>query len=148
MSFASLELSTDIMSALKARGYATPTPIQDQAIPPVLEGKDLLGIAQTVTGKTAAFALPIIHNLTKHRPAPAPKSDDARAPQDTPGARRIRALIPTPTRELATQIAESLPTYAKNTPPRHPVIFGGVPQDRQTKILRHGVDILIATPGR
>jgi ATP-dependent RNA helicase RhlE len=147
MSFASLELSAQVLQALQARGYATPTPIQSQAIPPVLAGNDLLGIAQTGTGKTAAFALPIIHNLTQNRPTPTPPHADTPSPVNH-GARKIRALILTPTRELANQVADSFHTYGKHTTLRHTVIFGGVPQDRQTKILRHGVDILIATPGR
>src|SRR5262245_32339942 len=112
MSFATLDLSPHILEALKVRGYATPTPIQSQSIPPILAGKDLLGIAQTGTGKTAAFALPIIHNLTKHRPAPSHPQAGTSSPIN-PGARKIRALILTPTRELATQVAASFHTYSK-----------------------------------
>ena len=119
-----------------AEGYETPTPIQAQSIPHLIEGRDLLGSAQTGTGKTAAFALPILHRLT-HEGNPAPGS-----------GRRIRVLILAPTRELAAQIGESLRVYGANTPLRQVVIFGGVGQQPQVRALQRGVDILIATPGR
>src|SRR5688572_33370103 len=108
MSFATLDLSAHILEALKARGYATPTPIQSQAIPPVLAGKDLLGIAQTGTGKTAAFALPIIHNLTRHRPAPTAAQPPPTPPPLNSPPRKIRAHIPTPTPPPAPPAAPPL----------------------------------------
>ena len=132
MTFEELKLNDSLLSAVKAEGYTTPTPIQVQAIPQVLTGKDVLACAQTGTGKTAAFALPILQRLT----APAAN------------ARPVRVLVLTPTRELATQIGESFATYGKNTQLRHTVIFGGVSQMHQVNALRRGVDILVATPGR
>jgi ATP-dependent RNA helicase RhlE len=136
MSFEKLGLFEPILRAVVGEGYATPTPIQSQAIPHVLAGRDLLGCAQTGTGKTAAFALPMLHRLT-HSGNP-PKGH----------GRRIRALVLSPTRELAGQIAESFRTYGKHTALRQTVIYGGVGQNPQTRALKHGVDILIATPGR
>lgn len=134
MTFEKLNLVEPILRALKDQNYINPTPIQAQAIPILLEGKDLLGVAQTGTGKTAAFSIPIIQqlhqNLNKNR------------------GRNIKALILTPTRELAIQIEENIKEYSKYTNLRHTVIFGGVPQKKQTDTLRSGVDILIATPGR
>ena len=135
MKFTDLRLSEPILRAVTAEGYTTPSPIQAQAIPHVLEGRDLLGVAQTGTGKTAAFALPILHRLT------------AAAPQPGHG-RRVRCLVLSPTRELASQIGDSFRAYGKNTPVRHAVIFGGVGQGAQVQALRHGVDVLVATPGR
>lgn len=135
MSFENLGLSPAILDALKSEGYTTPTPIQAQAIPLLLERRDLLGVAQTGTGKTAAFALPIIQLLDEDRRLPA-------------GKRLIRTLILTPTRELAIQIAESFTNYGKNTKLYNKVIFGGVGQWAQVDALKHGFDILIATPGR
>src|SRR6185437_8549583 len=116
-------------------GYTTPTPIQQQAIPYVLEQKDLLGCAQTGTGKTAAFAIPILQLLYNK-----PKPSGARPP--------VRVLVLTPTRELAIQIGESFSAYGRHTGLKHTVIFGGVPQRPQETAVRNGVDILIATPGR
>lgn len=136
MKFEQLGLSEPILRAVADAGYSQPTPIQTQAIPPVLAGKDLLGCAQTGTGKTAAFALPIIHRLTQTDP-----------PQRGRG-RRIRALVLSPTRELAMQITESFQAYARGTALRHATILGGVSQHSQTRALHHGVDILVATPGR
>ncbi len=133
MLFNDLKLIPPILSALQDQGYATPTPVQAAAIPPILEGRDLLGCAQTGTGKTAAFALPILQ-LLNSRPG-NPNRD-------------IRALILTPTRELAAQIAENFTDYGKNLPLKHCVIFGGVGESPQKAQLRRGVDILIATPGR
>lgn len=124
------------MDALKNEGYTTPTPIQQQAIPIVLEGTDLLGCAQTGTGKTAAFAVPILQLLS------------SRPVQKNQPKRHIRSLILTPTRELAIQINESLGVYGKGLALRHALIFGGVPQGAQTKVLQAGIDILVATPGR
>ena len=136
MSFESLNLIEPIKLALAAQGYTTPTPIQQQAIPIVLAGKDLLGVAQTGTGKTAAFSIPIIQKLYQNRDI------------NRKGRRKIKALIVTPTRELAIQIDESIAAYGANTDLRHTVIFGGVKQGRQTDELHNGVDILVATPGR
>ncbi len=135
MKFKELQLIEPILKALKDQNYTEPTSIQAQAIPPALEGKDLLGSAQTGTGKTAAFALPIIQHLSRdHR-----KSG---------GNRKVTSLIVTPTRELAIQIGESITAYARYTDIRNTVIFGGVNQNKQTRALKEGVDILVATPGR
>jgi len=135
MKFKELQLIEPILKALKDQNYTEPTSIQAQAIPPALEGKDLLGSAQTGTGKTAAFALPIIQHLSRdHR-----KSG---------GNRKVTSLIVTPTRELAIQIGESITAYARYTNIRNTVIFGGVNQNKQTRALKEGVDILVATPGR
>ncbi len=136
MLFSELGLIPPIAAAVAAEGYVEPTPIQARAIPHVLAGKDLLGLAQTGTGKTAAFALPILQRLA--------------APHENSGARPrpIRCLILTPTRELAAQIGESFSTYGKNLPLRNTVIFGGVGMDAQKQALRSGMDILVATPGR
>ncbi|MFN0216302.1 MAG: DEAD/DEAH box helicase [Saprospiraceae bacterium] len=136
MLFNDLSLVEPLLRALEAEGYEQPTPIQQQAIPPVLEGRDLLGCAQTGTGKTAAFALPMLQLLS------APNG------QKQEGRRPIKALILTPTRELALQISESFTTYGKNLHLRNTVIFGGVGQTPQTDALRRGTDILVATPGR
>jgi ATP-dependent RNA helicase RhlE len=134
MQFQSLQLIDPILKALTEEGYTTPTPIQAQAIPFVLQGKDLLGCAQTGTGKTAAFSIPILQLLS------VKKSTDRKRP--------IRSLIVTPTRELAIQIGESLQAYGKYTGLTSTVIFGGVNQSRQVTALQNGVDILVATPGR
>ncbi len=130
--FEDLGLSPTILAAVKATGYEQPTPIQCEAIPPVLAGRDLLGCAQTGTGKTAAFALPMLQRL------------DATAGNEP----KLRALILTPTRELATQIGDSFATYGKGLDLWHTVIFGGVGQNPQVNELKRGVDILVATPGR
>jgi ATP-dependent RNA helicase RhlE len=135
MSFEKLNLIEPILRALNNEGYKTPTPIQEKAIPILLERKDLLGCAQTGTGKTAAFAIPILQLLHQ----------DELYVKGAPG---IKALILTPTRELAIQIGESFEAYGKHLKLRHTVIFGGVSQRSQTDALRAGVDILIATPGR
>jgi len=137
MLFTNLNLSTPILDAVTQEGYTTPTPIQAQAIPPAIEGRDLLGCAQTGTGKTAAFALPILHRLTN---MPIDKSKR--------GPALARALILSPTRELATQIAESFKTYGKNTTITGAVIYGGVSQHHQVKALQRGIDVIVATPGR
>lgn len=134
ITFASLALAEPIQRALIEKNYTTPSPIQAQAIPHLLEGRDLIGCAQTGTGKTAAFALPILHLLSaKQRPA-------------TP--RRPRALILTPTRELASQIAQNFDAYGKHLKLSYLVLFGGVGQNPQVQKLTRGVDILVATPGR
>ncbi|SDD66562.1 ATP-dependent RNA helicase RhlE [Mucilaginibacter pineti] len=135
MSFENLKLIEPLLKALKTEGYTTPTPIQAQAIPIILQQRDLLGCAQTGTGKTAAFALPILQLLYNDRMAHKEQ-------------KTIKALILTPTRELAIQIAESFTNYGKHTGLRNLVIFGGVSQNPQVDALRRGVDILIATPGR
>mgnify|MGYP004702009031 FL=1 len=135
MTFRNLGIIDPILDALKAEGYETPTPIQEQAIPILLKGKDLLGCAQTGTGKTAAFAIPILQHLYLER-------------QKNGRFRKIRALVVTPTRELAIQIGDSFTTYGKFTGIKNTVIFGGVKQGKQTDALRQGVDVLIATPGR
>lgn len=141
MSFAQLGLSQPILRAVSAEGYCVPTPIQTQAIPHVLAGRDLFGCAQTGTGKTAAFALPILHRLSQAAASAAGAA--------TPHSRRaIRTLVLAPTRELAAQIGESFQTYGQFTGQRSTVIFGGVGQSPQVRALRAGVDTLVATPGR
>ncbi len=135
MLFKELHLIAPILKALETEGYTEPTPIQEQAIPHILRGKDLLGCAQTGTGKTAAFAIPILQNLMLQQ------NEDAHN-------NNIKALILTPTRELAIQIDESFEAYGKHTGIKHAVIYGGVSQFHQTSQLRRGVDVLIATPGR
>lgn len=134
MDFESLKIIEPILKSLKEEGYKTPTPIQEEAIPIVLSGTDLIGCAQTGTGKTAAFAVPILQILNNN------KSFDRK--------RKIRSLIVTPTRELAIQIEESFNTYGRYTGLTCAVVFGGVHQSSQTNSLRNGVDILVATPGR
>ncbi|MBX3020123.1 MAG: DEAD/DEAH box helicase [Bdellovibrionales bacterium] len=134
MQFSELNLVPQIQQALKDTGYETPTPIQGQAIPLILEGHDLLGIAQTGTGKTAAFCLPILNSLHLRQARREPRSP--------------RALILTPTRELAIQIHTSLLTYGKHLRQKYAVIFGGVGQGNQIRDLKMGVDVLVATPGR
>lgn len=136
MSFNNLQLIEPMLKALSEEGYTTPTPIQEQAIPVILQQKDLLGCAQTGTGKTAAFALPLLQLLSQHTDQPAD------------GRRKIKALILTPTRELAIQIEESFRAYGRHLPLKQLVIFGGVSQHQQVASLRRGVDILVATPGR
>ncbi|MDQ7016336.1 MAG: DEAD/DEAH box helicase [Gammaproteobacteria bacterium] len=133
MSFASLGLSAPILDAVAEQGYDTPSPIQSQAIPEVIKGNDVMAAAQTGTGKTAGFTLPILERLSQGQLAKA---------------NHARALILTPTRELAAQIGESVLTYGKNLPLRSTVVFGGVKINPQMMKLRRGVDILVATPGR
>ena len=135
MLFEDLSLSKSIQKAVFEEGYTEPTPIQEQSIPLVLSGRDLVGCAQTGTGKTAAFAIPIIHQL--HRIVGSSKK-----------AKVVRALVVTPTRELAVQIGQNFDTYAKYTNLTQLTIFGGVSQNPQVDTLRQGVDVLIATPGR
>ena len=133
-SFSDFGLAEPILAALSREGYATPTPIQAQAIPALMEGRDLLGIAQTGTGKTAAFALPLIHRLMASRKRPGPHA--------------ARALVLAPTRELASQIAESFKVYAGDLPLTVEVVYGGVSIGRQERALFRGVDVLVAAPGR
>ncbi len=135
-SFYEFDLAEPIVKAIRETGYSVPTPIQVQAIPLIMEGRDVLGCAQTGTGKTAAFALPVIHRLTQCRQPPKNQ------------IRKVRALVLTPTRELAAQVDESFRTYGKHSPLRHALVFGGVGATRQIKTLKPGVDILVATPGR
>ena len=135
MTFKELGIIEPILKALEEEGYQTPTPIQQKAVPVLLQGKDLLGIAQTGTGKTAAFAIPIIQHIHAERPR-------------FRGIRKLRALVVTPTRELAIQIGDSFTNYGRFTGMKNIVIFGGVKQGKQTDELKHGTDVLVATPGR
>jgi ATP-dependent RNA helicase RhlE len=136
MSFEGLELSEPLLRAVREEGYEIATPIQIAAIPPLLAGRDLVGCAQTGTGKTAAFALPTLHRLSQQASRPREQG------------RKIRCLVLAPTRELASQIGESFRAYGRFTGLRHTVIFGGVGQHPQVKALRQGVEIVVATPGR
>ncbi|WP_332842160.1 DEAD/DEAH box helicase [Paraclostridium sp. AKS81] len=135
MLFTDLDIIKPIQKALKEEGYLNPTPIQSKSITPLLEGRDLLGCAQTGTGKTASFAIPIIQQIYNDK-------------KSLKGKRTIKAVILAPTRELAIQIEENFAAYARHTNIKSLVIFGGVSQNPQTKALKQGVDILIATPGR
>jgi ATP-dependent RNA helicase RhlE len=135
--FEDFGLSADILRALADQGYIHPTPIQAQAIPVVLQGRDVMGAAQTGTGKTAGFSLPIIQRLLAHANTSA-----------SPARHPVRALILTPTRELADQVAENVKNYSRHTPLRTTVVFGGVDIGPQTTALRSGIEIVIATPGR
>ena len=139
MSFISLGLRAELNRAVSEKGYSVPTPIQQQAIPLILQGRDIMGGAQTGTGKTAGFTLPLLQRLMN-----AGKANNNGAK----GRRAIRALVLTPTRELAAQVADSVVTYGKHLPLRSTVIYGGVSINPQKQKLRHGVDILVATPGR
>lgn len=132
--FEALPLAAPIQRALAQRGYTTPSPIQAQAIPILLQGRDLLGCAQTGTGKTAAFSLPILDSLSRNPRKCIPKC--------------ARVLVLTPTRELASQVGKSLETYGKHLNFRHALIYGGVGQNPQVSAMRHGVDVLVACPGR
>src|SRR6478609_3244863 len=135
--FDTLGLSADLLRAVADEGYVTPTPVQEEAIPLVLAGRDLLAAAQTGTGKTAAFVLPILERL--------------RAQANTsfsPARHPVRALILTPTRELAMQVSDSVRAYGRYVPLRAGVVYGGVPVDPQIKELLRGLEILVATPGR
>jgi ATP-dependent RNA helicase RhlE len=137
LTFDQFGLSAEILRAVGEQGYTTPTPIQDQAIPLVLQGKDLMGRAQTGTGKTAAFALPMLERLRAHANT-----------SFSPARHPVRALILAPTRELAVQVHDSFRTYGKHVPLRYAVVYGGVPIEPQTKDLLAGVEVLVATPGR
>lgn len=146
-SFASLGLDPLLLRAIGKAGYEQPTPIQAQAIPAALNGRDVLGCARTGTGKTAAYVLPILHQLlhTAHPTAPRLMGRNGRRPQPSCSA---RTLILAPTRELAAQIGDSVRTYGKGSNLRHVVVYGGVRQGAQVRELRRGVDMVIATPGR
>ena len=133
MSFENLGLRPEILTGVKFQGYIEPTPIQEKAIPVIIEGRDILAGAQTGTGKTAAFTLPLLHILST---------------QGHRGGHRPRALILTPTRELAAQVGKSVETYGKGLHIRSAIIFGGVGSGPQINILRKGVNIVIGTPGR
>lgn len=133
MPFSKLGLSAPLLSAIAAQNYQTPSPIQEQAIPPILAGNDVLAAAQTGTGKTAGFALPVLQRLSEGR---------------KPGANQVRALILTPTRELAAQVADSVTALSTDLPLSTAVVFGGVGINPQMKRLRRGADVLVATPGR
>ncbi|MEE4256892.1 MAG: DEAD/DEAH box helicase [Bacteroidales bacterium] len=135
MTFKELHLVEPILKALEEQGYTNPTPIQEQSIPILLRGKDLLGCAQTGTGKTAAFAIPILQHLYLNK-------------LNNKGKRTMKALIVTPTRELAIQIADNFSIYGKYTGIKNTVVFGGVKQAMQVQALKNGVDVLVATPGR
>ncbi len=140
MPFSTLGLNEPILSVIEAEGYIQPTAIQTQAIPQILKGRDIIGCSQTGTGKTAAFSLPMLQKLAEHVLPQKNQSSDR--------ARPVRALILSPTRELAAQIGECLTIYSRGLGLKHVVIFGGVRQSGQTKKLRSGVDIIVATPGR
>lgn len=131
--FQSLGLTDTLLRAVESEGYESPTPVQEQSIPPLLAGRDVLGVAQTGTGKTAAFTLPVLQIMDRNKPR---------------GKRHIRALILSPTRELAAQIDERLGAYSEHMDVRHRVIFGGVNQNPQVRALQRGLDVLVATPGR
>ena len=135
MSFDSLGLSAELLRAVAEQGYTEPTPVQRKAIPVIHEGKDILAGAQTGTGKTAGFTLPMLQRLIEK-------------PVSAKGGRPVRALVLTPTRELAAQVGESVETYGRYLPLKSAVIFGGVKINPQIQALRRGVDILVATPGR
>ena len=153
MKFSELGLAEPFLRATDALGYEEATPIQAQAIPVVLSGKDLVGCAQTGTGKTAAFTLPMLDRLLQTLPPKPERSHEPKPKRKgpkgaTPNPRTVRALVLSPTRELAAQISDSLQRYGKHTPLRHTVVFGGVSQFNQVRALRHGVDTIVATPGR
>lgn len=140
MSFESLGLRAELLRAVSEKGYNTPTPIQIQAIPPILEGRDIMGGAQTGTGKTAGFTLPLLQRLMS--------TDSTSFNNSQKNRRNVRALVLTPTRELAAQVGESVEIYGKHLPLKSTVVFGGVKMNPQIQKLRNGVDILVATPGR
>jgi len=137
VTFDTLGLSAELLRAVADEGFTAPTPIQVQAIPLVLEGRDLMGAAQTGTGKTAAFVLPIFERLKPYANA-----------SFSPARHPVRALVLTPTRELAMQVAQMAAAYGRHIALRSAVVFGGVPLDPQIKELRAGVELLVATPGR
>jgi ATP-dependent RNA helicase RhlE len=142
MTFEDLRLNQPLLAAVRTAGYETPTPIQAKVIPLILDGQEVLACAQTGTGKTAAFALPILQRLGDHDTSPK-RNGDRR-----PRVRNIRTLVLAPTRELAQQIADSFSTYGRNCALKHTVVYGGVNKGPQIRALRAGVDILVATPGR
>ena len=140
MTFSDLKLIKPLVVALEKMGYEKPTPIQEKSIPPLLEGRDIFGCAQTGTGKTAAFALPILQFLSERQSAPTS--------QLMGNSKKMKALILAPTRELALQISESFSSYGGKLQISHTTVFGGVSQNKQVRQLRDGVDVVIATPGR
>jgi len=151
MPFRNLGLEANILKAVQEAGYTEPTPIQSAAIPPILGGHDLIGIAQTGTGKTAAFVWPILTKLNKINRHEAPQSEPASVPgpaRHGEGARHIRALIVAPTRELVAQIEENTRSYGRHLPLRAATIYGGVSERPQIDALRSGADLVVATPGR
>ncbi|HKG57359.1 MAG TPA: DEAD/DEAH box helicase, partial [Candidatus Limnocylindrales bacterium] len=137
MTFDTLGLSADLLGTVAEEGYEQPTPVQAEAIPLVLAGRDVLAAAQTGTGKTAAFVLPILDRLREHANT-----------SFSPARHPVRSLILVPTRELAMQVDESVRTYGRTVPLRPAVVYGGIPIEPQIKVLRSGVEILVATPGR
>ncbi len=137
MTFESLGLAAELLRAVQEEGYTEPTPVQAQAIPVILSGKDIQAAAQTGTGKTAGFTLPVLHLLK-------PWANTSVSPAKHP----VRCLVLTPTRELAAQVEASVKTYGKYLPLRSTVIYGGVPMDPQVKALQAGIEIVVATPGR
>ena len=137
MEFSELGLSAALLRTVDEEGYTEPTPVQERAIPLILEGRDVLAAAQTGTGKTAAFTLPILDRLRAHANT-----------SFSPARHPVRCLVLTPTRELAVQVADAVKTYSRYVPLRPAVVYGGVPLDPQIKELRAGVEILVATPGR
>ncbi len=147
MSFSSLGLSQTLLDAVSEQGYVEATPIQQQAIPAILEGRDIMAGAQTGTGKTAAFALPILHQLSRLL-VEEQNDSSAEVQTDTAGSRVIRALVLTPTRELAQQVYNSFIQYGQNSPVRTSIVYGGASINVQVKALRAGVDVVVATPGR
>jgi len=148
MTFSDFGFSTELLRAVRAKNYTVPTPIQEKAIPHVLSGKDLLGCAQTGTGKTAAFALPILQKLGQGGQGQEQEGPHPGRKEKKRAFRPVRALVLTPTRELATQIGESFREYGRHTGLRQTTVYGGVSQVPQERALREGVDIVVATPGR
>ena len=147
MPFRALNLSPQMLQAVHDAGYTEPTPIQIAAIPLILAGHDVIGIAQTGTGKTAAFVLPILMKLAESRQAVARRGELTANPQKH-NVHRLRALVLAPTRELVVQIEENVRAYAKHVPLRMATVFGGVSERPQIEALRSGVDLVVATPGR
>ena len=147
MPFRELNLSPQILQAVRDSGYTEPTPIQIAAIPLILAGHDVIGIAQTGTGKTAAFVLPILMKLAESRQTVARHGELTANPQKH-NVHRLRALVLAPTRELVVQIEENVRAYAKHVPLRVATVFGGVSERPQIEALRSGVDMVVATPGR
>ena len=148
MTFHDLQLAKPILRAIELEGYTDPTPIQEKSIPIILEGRDVLGCAQTGTGKTGAFAMPILHRIAENMPAPKSRQGQKQRGKRGKTGRHPSALVLCPTRELASQIHESFTTYGKKLHLDCTTIFGGVSQHWQVRALDRGVDIAVATPGR
>ena len=148
MPFRALHLSPQILQAVRDSGYTEPTPIQIAAIPLILAGDDVIGIAQTGTGKTAAFVLPILMKLAESRQTVARHGELTANRREKHNVHRLRALVLAPTRELVVQIEENVRAYAKHVPLRMATVFGGVSERPQIEALRSGVDLVVATPGR